>query len=100
MALTKIAKSGSLAPGTSVAVSHTSHLQQLLGHTSCHDACTTWGRDEAYQHTATLPCDLLGEREREREREGGGEGRGVKIERARIRTSYTENPKLAVKFSL
>lgn len=58
--LTKVAESGSAAPGRGVAVVDTSHHEQLLGHRSRHDASTTGSRDKTHEDRTTATGHLAG----------------------------------------
>lgn len=56
--LTKVAQSGSAAPGRCVAVIDTSHHQQFLGHGSRHNAGTTGSGNETHQDWTTATGHL------------------------------------------
>lgn len=56
--LTKVAQSGSAAPGRGVAVIDTSHHQQFLGHRSRHNAGTTGSGNETHQDWTTATGHL------------------------------------------
>ena len=56
--LTEVAQGSSRASGTSVAVRHSCHLQQLLWDWSTDDPCPTRGWNQPHQHRTTLASHL------------------------------------------